>query len=714
METHDFMFRAEVKQQMCTIKKIIFCLIVGLCVFYSTSYGSTASSKAEFYVAANGNDSYSGSQDKPFATLQRAKDAVGEKISTGLESNVTVLIRRGAYRLNKPLVFTNADSGTGEYSITYAAYPGERVVVSGGRPITGWQKKTGNIWTAELPDVKSGKWWFRDLYANDKRLLRARYPNLGHRISVIAVDKNDLTKITLSEPIVVNNPAQQNTELFVYHLCSISRALVESSSGNKIQTANPVGWIGHVATELQTGRLVYLENALEFLDQPGEWYLERKTGTLYYQGSERENPNKMNMIAPAQNTEQLLIVRGSKDSAVRNIHFDGIDFEHSSWQLPKQGYSDLWAGHYGTKYVDEPTYTLPAAIHLTYARGCSLSQCRIVHTGANGISFGAGSHHNKVRGCEFYDTGGTPVYVGWQRIYDEPPRRVIEDGWKDSSDAPSFNEIAHNYIHGCCTTNPGGVGIFVAFSPDTRIAHNEICDLPYTGISVGAIWNDQPTTQKRCIIEYNHVHNYNTVMYDSGGIYTLGRQDGTVIRNNLVNDSRFAHGIYTDEGSSFITIENNVVYRVGKDALHHHHGHDNLVRNNIFASAGRYYVMRIRNDKTNSFSIVNNIFWIDRGDPFQLKFLNDEPDNGKYVFDRNIYWSTRPYALQFNQHNFFSMWQESSGQDKNSIIADPKFADPENGDFTLKADSPAFKLGFKPIDISTVEPQCKYKRKCEN
>jgi hypothetical protein len=298
--------------------------------------------------------------------------------------------------------------------------------------------------------------------------------------------------------------------------------------------------------------------------------------------------------------------------------------------------------------------------------------------------------------------------VGWQSMYDEPPRKLIEQGWKDDTDAPSYNEITHNYIHDSCTVIPGCTGLFVAFSPNTRIAHNEICNLPYTGISIGAIWTDKETVQKNCTIEYNYVHHYNRTMHDSGGLYTLGRQDGTLFRNNVVHDSKNAHGIYTDEGSSFITFENNIVYNSGKFNYHHHHGHDNMLRNNILASPGRACVVRLRNDEPKSFSMFYNIFWMDGGTPFELRTMHNKPDNGKYVFDYNIYWSTKAFFILFHNYYPLALWREEFKQDEHSIIVDPEFRDPKNGDFTLSPDSPAIAAGFKPIDTSRVGPQKPY------
>ncbi len=669
--------------------------------------------EADFFVSLNGNDSWSGKlaepnasrTDGPFKSLLRAREAVREKVRQGLTAHVLVLLRGGTYELPEPLWLTVADSGTDVHSITYAAFQDEIPVISGGRAIAGWKKQAGSVWTAEVPAVKEG-WWFRQVIGQDRRLVRARYPNAGQYLKVQETGKAkgvragaidaELATVTVDGPFPGDNLASQEAELVVYHLFSLSRGRIMSTSGPTVSLYNQMGWVGLPFVQTNPGDRAHLEHALPFLDAPGEWYLDRDRATLYYFAADNEDPNRMTFVAP--HIPQLLVLAGTKDSPIRNVHFRGIRFEHSTWDLPLAGYTGIQAGHYGSRYIDQATYALTPAIQCTYLRNCSFEECRFAHFGASGLAFGAGAVGNRVTGCEFYDIGGNAVMVGWRPSATAPPRRFFDTDWADLTDAPLDNEISHNTIRECAAEQFDCVGIFVAYSTRTVIAHNLVHDLPYTGISIGLTWNDFPTTQKACRVEYNHVHDVMKVLHDGAGIYTLGYQPGTRITHNLVHDVPGGHGMYTDEGSSQILIENNIFYRLGVAGWNHHYGQLNTIRNNIFALPKKCGVRRTGRDEETSFTCEGNIFLLENA-----VALDGDRANDLFVIDRNLYWlAGAPGPLQFARVPL-EKWQ-SRGHDRQSLVADPGFADAANGNFTLPADSPAFKIGFRPIDLSQVGP----------
>jgi len=541
---------------------------LGAAIVLVTACGLRAgeSSEAEFYVAAGGSDAGPGTRDKPLATIAKAQAAVRAMVASGLQKDVRVLVRGGNYELAAPLAFGPEDSGTQNHSITYASCPGEKAVLSGGRHITGW-KREGRLWTAEIPEVKAGKWSFRQLFVNGQRATRARDPNPGQWLRVKSVSP-DFRTIAFQQALGELNLAGQDAELVMLQNWSISRAVIVSSDAGQVVTATPVGWIGHgSATCASPRKPAYLEHARQFLDQPREWYLDRAAGLLSYLPAEGEDAGELDFVAPQ--LEHLIIVAGVKGRPVRNLRFVGLGLEHTEFPLPEFGYSEIQAAHYGPA-MKKPTHVQPVAVELTYAEDCRVERCRMAHLGASAIGLGVGCRRNTIIGCELTDVGGTGVMVGWRGKgqLKKGQEGSLDADWEDPADAPSANEVSHNWIHRCGAVSHGAVGVFAAFSADTKIAHNEVHDLPYTGISVGYRWNTTPTTQCRAIVEHNHIYDVMKLLADGGGIYSLGLQPGTVMRGNVIHDvhrSSVAHGgapnngFFIDEGSKDFLFESNVV-----------------------------------------------------------------------------------------------------------------------------------------------------------
>ncbi|MBN2312130.1 MAG: right-handed parallel beta-helix repeat-containing protein [Candidatus Hydrogenedentes bacterium] len=531
---------------------------------------------ADFYVAPDGSDGNAGTYEAPFISVAQAQRAVRARVAAGLDKDVRVLIRGGVYRLQEPLAFGPEDSGSEAHGITYAAYPGEEVILSGGRPITGWQKADGDKWTVELAEVKAGAWGFRELFADGRRLPRGRYPNAPDPMRVQSVSE-DVKQVVLDGVPGLDNLAGRDAELVMFQNWSISRVAIVSSEGATVHLNNPMGWIGHgAATTASPGKPVYVENAVEFVDQPGEWYLDRASGVLTYQGGAGEDPNTRTFVAPV--ATHLVIVAGRAGTAVRNLHFEGLAFEYNAWSLPPFGYLGIQACHHGTR-TDERFHVLPVALEFTYAEDCSLDGCRLAHLGASGAGFGIACRRNRIEGCTVEDIGGNGLMVGWRGkgdVFDGDAYMELSADWTKPEYAPSGNIIAGNTVCRCGAVNHGAVGIFDAFSADTRIEHNHVFDMPYTGISVGFRWDSSATNERGAQILYNHVHDTMQMLADGGCLYTLGLQPGAVIRGNLFHGahrSSYAHGgapnngIFFDEGSKGLHVEGNIIYDTTGDPI---------------------------------------------------------------------------------------------------------------------------------------------------
>jgi hypothetical protein len=528
----------------------------------------------DFHVAPTGDDVNPGTSAKPFATPAKAVAAVRARIAGGLRKDIRVVFRAGTYELDAPLVFTPKDSGTARHAITYAAWPGETVVLSGGRRIAGWKKGAGGRWAVSLPGVRAGTWFFRQLVVDDRRVPRARWPEEDGQLHIASVG-DGVRAFTFDKPLPEGDLGGQDAELVVYENWSVSRALVVSSDARSLKTTTPVGWIGHGWTTASRGKAVFIEHARAHLDRPGEWFLDRKAGMLTYLPRDGETPEKTSVVAPV--LQQVIRIEGVKGSPVRNLVFDGLRFEHTHFPLPPFGYSEIQAAHYGTE-TKQPTHVQPVGVECVYAEGVRFERCRFAHLGASGIGFGPGCRKNCIVGCRIEDIGGNGVMIGWRgkgRLQAGREGRLDAD-WNDPEDAPAGNEVVHCRIRRCGADSTGSVGIFAAFSADTRIAHNHVHEMPYTGVSIGYRWNTSPTTQARCLVERNHIHDVMRKLADGGGIYSLGFQPGTVLRWNHIHDvhrSRYAHGgapnngFFVDEGSKGYLFEGNVVYGTSGGAV---------------------------------------------------------------------------------------------------------------------------------------------------
>jgi len=521
---------------------------------------------ADFFVAPDGSDANAGTQEKPFATIARARDAVRQTIAAGLKSDINIHLREGVYQLIEPLTFGPEDSGNAQYAVTYAAQPDETVVVSGGRPITGWKPGDGGIWTAEVPGVKDGDWYFRHLFVNGRRAVRARTPNADadepHWQLKGADLAADLSRYTLTLPggLLGNWSNQTDIEVMVAGNWAINRLPVQSiDPASGVVVLAPPHAVGHNAIRPGPGRWCCFENAPEMLDQSGEWCLDRTTGKLSYWPLDGEDMTRIEVIAPKP--DRLVEVKGTAEHPVRNLHFRGIRFEYTDLALPEGGYMGIQACHCTQGKAWTGTWgRVPASIRWDFVEQSSLEDSTLAHLGGCGVVLVTSCNDNLVQGNHVFDVSGNGIMLG---------------GPKDEAGVPKRNRISNNHVHACGVEYYGAIGIWVGFAQQAVISHNLVHGLPYSGISVGWQWNPQPTPCKENTIEYNHVYDVMNRLCDGGCIYTLGFQPGTVIRGNHLHDvrrSRYAqgapnNGMFIDEGSKGFLFEQNVIYNTAAELV---------------------------------------------------------------------------------------------------------------------------------------------------
>ncbi len=547
-------------------------------------YPQTATARetkgADFFVAANGSDKSPGTREQPFASLERARDAVRKLKQAGLEKEILVLVRGGSYVLKQPIRFELQDSGSDAHSITYAAYPGERPVFSGRRAIKSRRQADGR-WTASLPQVKAGNWFFQQLFVGGKRRPPAREPDQGF-FRVAATGPDDHTSFQFKKNDLQRYSNLADARVVFLHDWSISRVGIKNinEKTNMVSFTDPIGSSGHSffrITGFEQHPRYFVEHAPELLDTPGEWYLDRKQGVLSYVPRPGERIGQTTIIAPV--LEQLLVVRGDCEtgSQIKNLVFSGLTFSHCSGPNLPSGYAGIQAGFHEPRSGARGRSRMPAAVVLENAFGCRFENCRISHVGGTALSLEGACEQNRVVGNQIFDVGGNGVMAGGQST----SLQLLAKN----------NLIANNHIHHCGATYYGCVGIWGGITEGTVIAHNEIHDLPYTGVSIGWMWNTNPTPCKKNVVEYNHIHHVMQVLSDGGGIYTLGRQPGSALRGNLIHDVPLnagraeSNGLFIDEGSSELLIEQNTIYNIERSPIRFHKASADLVRNNILVAS---------------------------------------------------------------------------------------------------------------------------------
>jgi hypothetical protein len=647
---------------------------------------------ADFIVAGNGNDQWTGkpavpnagNTDGPFATVQRAQQAARELRAA--EANrakpITILIRGGTYPLDKPLAFTPADSATAVAPTIFAAYPNELPVISGGVALKGFRNENGR-WTLQIPEVQSGQWNFIQLFVNGERRMRPRLPKAGYYTIADKLDPSEKNKGKGYDRFKYANsdirPDWTNlsdVEVLAFQTWTMARFRIDSvDDAQKIvnftgRSAAMDGW-----SELPKGNRYLVENVKEALAEPGQWYLERKTGVLTYNPMPGEDPATAQVIAPK--IESLVHITGDvgQQKWVAHLVFRGLTFAHTNWATPPQGNN-----------FPQAEANLSGALVFSGARDCVVEQCKVTQVATYAIDFAAACKRNRVADCELTDLGAGGIKIGLLR--NETNEELIT----------SHHTIHNNLIAHGGRLHPAAIGVFIGHSPYNVVENNDIFDFYYTGVSVGWSWGYNPCGSHHNSIAYNHIYDIGQgVLSDMGGIYTLGLAEGTVLHHNLIHDiyafSYGGWGIYFDEGTTHQVAENNIVYRAKTGGFHQHYGKENIVRNNIFAFARMDQIQRTRPEPHLSFTFERNIVYWNAG-----PLLGSNWSDNNYKMDYNLYWRTDGKAIEFSK--FKKEEWNAKGQDVNSIIADPMFVDPEKGDFGLKAGSPAEKIGFKPIDIT--------------
>ena len=644
----------------------------------------------ELHVSTKGDDQATGKIEAPLATLDGARRAI-RKLPRPLTEPVRVVFASGTYRITEAVAFDELDSGEEGRPVTYEAGPGAVVIISGGKELPAFSPGKSGRWTLRTPTSTET---FEQLWVGERRATRARTsqpgtrfvrsveseaaipggaPSTGFTEQTIRVDPRELSAFSEISPAEA-----QDALVTFYHKWDSTRSRVESadSSSGTLKVRGPAQK-ANTAFDHLTGMVI--ENMPSLLDEPGEWFLSR-SGELTYLPRVGESIEATRGTYPV--AEKLLTFTGKSQKPVAHLAFRGLRFRHA------KGLPSL-----ATAVPNQAAVrTVDGVITLEHARQVAFVGCELSHVGSYGFSLRQGSREVAIEKCLITDLGAGGVKVG--TLNDEPKTE---------------NHVSHNRVHNNIIRDGGlifpcAVGVWVGSSSDNEVTHNEISDFFYSAVSVGWRWGYAPSNAKRNKVEWNHLHHLGKgLLSDMGGVYTLGPSEGTSVSHNLIHDVMCLQyggwGLYTDEGSTGITMEGNVTYDTTDGGFHQHYGKDNVIRNNVFAFSDEHQVKRSRDEDHLSFTFEKNLIVFDRG---ELLGSNWTGTTANFLTKGNVYWDYSARPVTFTDKKLSLADWQMKGQEIGSVIADPLFVDPTKRDFRLQPGSPALALGIKSIDVSAM------------
>lgn len=574
----------------------------------------------EIWISPKGSDFNDGTRQSPKATLTSALRQAREWRRTEdnrIQGGITIYMEGGTYAFHEPVFIRPEDSGTKESPTIIRSVGDEKVILSGGISINGW-KKQGKVWVADVPVFNGRPLDFRQLWVNGKKAVRARDVEDFEKMNrICSVDeKNEILYVpVVSIRRLIDNKGNlkaKYAEMVLHQMWCVANLRIRSvevqgdsaairfhQPESRIQFEHP--WPRPMVTTDGHNSAFYLTNARELQDVPGEWYHDIDARKVYYYPREGEKMQEAEVIVPA--VETLVRVEGTLDRPVCHIRFEKITFSYTTWMRPSEkGHVPLQAGMYLTdgyridpkmqrNYLNHPLDNQgwlgrpAAAVRVVAAKQIDFERCRFEHLGSNGLDYEEAVQGGVVRGCLFRDIAGNGLLVGsfspaaheTHLPYDPADRREVCT--QQHINNCYFTEIG-NEDWGCLAIAAGYVG-------DVNIEHNEISEVPYSGISLGWGWTQTVNCMRNNRVHANLIHHYAKHMYDVAGIYTLGSQPKSYVTENCVHsiykpgyvhDPNHWFYLYTDEGSSFITVRDN--WTEGEKYLQNANGPGNVWENN--------------------------------------------------------------------------------------------------------------------------------------
>jgi hypothetical protein len=509
--------KSNLNQSIRTMKPgILFFLILGV-IF-------TACSR-DIYVSPNGKDDSQGTKKNPLQSVQMAKKLAVEMLESGKQKEVTVWLGDGNYPVTEPLVFEPLKSADKNAKLVFKAEKDSKPVISGGIQITGWNKNDDGLWEAQFPESVKNLGNVRELFIDGKRATRARFPNEGYlNVKKVGVDRRTNFFFEKDDFPIPENV--KDVELVLMHDWSISRIAVKEikADENQLFAVDSIGAKNPEFFNLdnwEPNPRYFLENAPEFLDADFEWIFLPSEKKFLLKLPENTTPDNLQIFIPV--SEGLISLKGKENQPVKNIHFEGITFQYSKWEIPELGYCGVQACHFDPRPSSGGWAVVPAAVYSEWGENILFTNCAFKNLGGSGVWFGTASKNCKVINSELVDISGNGIMIG------EGQDRIVngEPWWQSAPEQVALaNTIENCTVTECGKQFYGAVGIWCGLTAETVIKNNSIFNLPYTGVSVGWMWSPVPTPCRQNIIDGNHIHHIMNILSDGGGIYMLGLATG--------------------------------------------------------------------------------------------------------------------------------------------------------------------------------------------
>ncbi len=518
-----------------------------------------------------GSDANDGSASAPFASVDRARLAVRAWLGThNQRDDLVVELHAATYELAAPVRFDPEDSGENGFAVIYRAASGANAILSGGRRVAGWTRESEDTFRTDVGRNVD----FRQLWIDGRRGIRARKPNVGLAFKFSTekqIDGFDVPRELLADVAIRPGEIEFSVPVaWMHKRLRLARLTDSPDPGSVRAVIEPTEW--DAVTKQPQGDLVYLgrdywlENAREFLDAPGEFFLDRHEGTLRYRPHPGEDTASAVFIRPE--LENLIVLDGRLQAPVHHLRFEGLTFAHTGWTRPNRfGFVDVQANSLvpaDPAAAVDPRYRhnqrkdrIPAAFQATTADHIVVRGCRFEHLGGTGVMFTHGGDDNVIEGNSFFDLAAGGIELGEDAARPDTPRLV-----------PRHNRIANNFLSHVGEDYFGSIAILGYYTDASLIVHNEIAALPYTAISQGWGWGNPPAPPESRAnrITHNRIFNFMRRVDDGGGIYTTDRQPGSEISFNVIDGMRTPDphtkaggALYLDQFTSGFHVHHNVV-----------------------------------------------------------------------------------------------------------------------------------------------------------
>ena len=576
-----------------------------------TTGGAAGAAGSHYYVSPSGSGTDCSSAAP--CSITQAQTVV-RAAAAAMQTDIIVELADGVYPLTSTLTFTATDSGSNGHTVTWQPASGAHPVLSGGKQITGWAvSDTGkDIWKATAPSAFAT----RQLYVDGKIATRASYTI---NVSDFSSSAGGLTFSSGSLSLLNSLAHPERVDL--HSICSFTDRYspVKSIASGTVTMVQPAWdentWgYDYIKSAFRQGP-AYMENAYEFLDQAGEWYQDTTAGALYYKPLSGQDMSKADVELPQ--LEVLISIGGSYDQPAHDLAFQGLTFSNTSWLGPNS--SDGYANQQTGAFISGPKsqypefeatrpawHQMPGAVQVSAAKNISFTRDRFVALGEVGLGIGNddNAHLSKVGlgadtinvvGCVFTQIAGGAIVIGGIQAKAHHPGGDVALSALTASQTKMIDQnitVKDNLVHDVGIDYRDFAGLMFTYTQNVLLSHNEVYNLPYSGINSGYGWgtndaggsNDyktrsqgdlykyqplytNPTIAKNNQITANSIHQGMLQMNDGGCYYNLSAS-ATTFTENYCNASGSGlsgsyFGMYADEGSAYITVTKNVFASFG-------------------------------------------------------------------------------------------------------------------------------------------------------